>query len=147
LADSCSTGDALETLLDEHEVRQQQLAQRRLGVAQRVHRPVQVEHRVIRERPHDDRQHVHLLERGQQLLVLLGVLGQVRHEEVLDGRPGGLLGPVHVGELVDARVAHLGDAGDRPAVALDRVGVHLGQQAQQRLFAGLGQADEPDVHR
>ncbi len=135
---------AFEPRLDEHLVGQDHFGEQRVEVRARV---VQA---LLIESAHDEQEGVHRFDQvqepgieGRLARLSLVLVRRVRLDELDDG-VSRLLGFVHLGELVHARVRDLHGAERHPGLLAGRLGA--GQCREQGCLAALGKPDECDFH-
>ena len=145
--------DAVEAALGLIEVGEDELGLDRLDVAQRVDAPLGVHDVGILVDAHDVDDRVGLADVGQELVAqpLAAVRARDQAGDVVEGdRVGHDLGRLdRGGDLVEAFVDDRddGDVGlDRRERVVGRLRGHAGQRAEQRGFARVGHADDPDLH-
>ena len=154
VAAACLAHDAVEPPLGLLEVGVDQLGLDRRDVAQRVDAALGVDDAAVRVRAHDVQQRVGLADVGQELVAQALALVGAGHQagDVVEGDrvPDDLRGLDRVGDLVHALVLDRddGDVGlDRRERVVGRLGGDARERAEQRGLAGVGHADDPDLHR
>jgi len=142
-----------ETPLGLLQVGQIELGLDRLGIGDRIDQPVRVRHRIIRVRPHDVADRVGLADLGQEPVAEPLALRRTSYEagDVMElDRLGDQRARLRRGgDGREPLVGHLHDRDVRP-YRRERIGGRLGRCRGERVeegrLAGVGKADDRDLH-